>query len=330
MLDAGESMHAQIRITNHLRHHHDEEELEEIRAGLLETPKRIDPKYFYDETGSRLFDEITELDEYYQTRTERKILEAIADDVIARTGDQELLELGSGTSTKTRVLLDAMKRAGTLRRYLPFDVSEEIVHEAAHELVREYPELQIDGVIGDFHENLDAIPSGDHRLVIFLGGTIGNFAPEDADRFLTEVARGMKPGDHLLLGTDLIKDVGRLEAAYNDARGITAEFNKNTLRVIASKLDADLVPDNFEHVARYEPGEHRIEMRLRAREGHVAFARRLGLELSFEAGEEILTEISTKYDEPLARALLDRAGFDLAHWYQDEDALFALSLATRR
>jgi L-histidine N-alpha-methyltransferase len=330
VLDEGNAVDGRVRVVNHLRPHHDDEELQAIRAGLLATPKTIDPKHFYDETGSRLFDEITELEEYYQTRTERSILEAVADDVIARTGARELLELGSGTSTKTRVLLDAMSRAGTLRRYLPFDVSEEVMREAAHWLVSAYPGLEVDAVVGDFHENLDAIPEGDHRLVIFLGGTIGNFDPDRADRFLGEVAAGMRPGDHLLLGTDLIKDVAVIERAYNDARGLTAEFNRNILRVLGTKLDADLVPDRFEHRAFYDVARHRIEMWLRARETHTVFARRLGEEIAFEEGEEILTEISTKYDRPLVQGLLDRADLDLSHWYTDPDRMFALTLARRR
>ncbi|MGD8396155.1 MAG: L-histidine N(alpha)-methyltransferase, partial [Candidatus Eiseniibacteriota bacterium] len=207
-------------------------ELAAIRDGLLRDPPEISPKYFYDDHGSLLFEEICRTPEYYQTRTEMALLEAIADDLVRDTGADELVELGSGAATKARILLDAMQRAGQLRTYVPFDVNEAIVRRDAAQLVSAYPGLRVHGVIGEFTRHLGHIPDGDRRLVILLGGTIGNFAPEAARAFLAQVAAEMTPQDHLLLGTDLIKDVQRLEAAYNDAAGITAAFNRNALQLL--------------------------------------------------------------------------------------------------
>jgi len=318
------------RVDHHLPPHDDEEELAEIREGLERPLPEVSPKHLYDEYGSRLFHEICSLPEYYQTRTERKILSQIADDVVARTGVQELLELGSGTSTKTRVLLDAMSRAGTLKRYLPFDVSEEIVHEVADELIARYEALSVHAIIGDFDNHLPLIPRGEHRLVIFLGGTIGNFPPADARAFLSSVGESMGEGDHLLLGVDLIKDPAILEAAYNDSRGVTVEFNRNALRVLNAKLDADWVPDAFDHRAFFDRSNRWIEMRLVSRQDQSVLARRLKAQYAFPKGSELRTEFSVKYDRPRAEELLDDSGFALEHWYTDEDALFAVLLARRR
>ncbi len=307
-----------------------EEELREIRERLLRSPREIAPRYFYDDRGSALFEAICELPEYYQTRTERVILEAVADDVVAATGATALVELGSGASTKTRVLLDAMRRAGSLGVYVPFDVSEGIVRRTAHELVSEYEGLRVHGIIGDFMRDLGRIPEGGRRLVIFLGGTIGNFEPRRAEAFLRKTAAHMEPGECLLLGTDLIKDPARLEAAYNDAQGVTAEFNRNALRVLNLLLAADFEVEEFQHHALYNRNRHRIEMWLRSRSEQRVRLPKLDLAIDLRPGEEILTEISTKYDRPGVEALLAAGGFELMRWYTDAEDLFALSLARRK
>jgi len=319
-----------VRIEVALKPLRPEEELREIRERLLRKPREISPRYFYDDRGSALFESICGLPEYYQTRTERLILDAAAADVVAETGAATLVELGSGASTKTRVLLDAMRNAGTLRRYVPFDVSEGIVRRAALELVSEYRGLQVHGIIGDFMRDLGRIPEGARRLVIFLGGTIGNFEPRQAEAFLRKIAAHMEPGECLLLGTDLIKDPARLEAAYNDSRGITAGFNRNVLRVLNRLLDADFDVERFEHHALYNRERHRIEMWLRSPAGGEVRLPRLGIRIALAPGEEILTEISTKYDRPMVEELLGAGGFELVRWYTDPESLFALSLARRK
>ncbi len=318
-----------VRIEVALKRQRPEEELREIRERLLRAPREIAPRYFYDDRGSALFEAICELPEYYQTRTERVILKAVADDVVAATGATTLVELGSGASTKTRVLLDAMKRAGALGIYVPFDVSEGIVRRTAHELVSEYEGLRVHGIIGDFVRDLGRIPEGGRRLVIFLGGTIGNFEPRQAEAFLRKTAAHMEPGECLLLGTDRIKDPARLEAAYNDSQGVTAEFNLNALRVLNRLLDADFDVDGFEHHALYNRDRHRIEMWLRSRSEQRARLPKLDLAIALRSGEEILTEISTKYDRPGVETLLAAGGFELMRWYTDPEDLFALSLARR-
>lgn len=301
----------------------------EVREGLLRDPHEISPRWFYDDTGSILFEEICTLPEYYQTRTERAILDRISGDLVSRTGARDLVELGSGAATKTRVLLDAMRDAGTLRRYVPFDVNEMIVRRTAEELTRLYPGLEVHGVIGDFTAHMEHIPEGDHRLVIFLGGTIGNFRPPEAIEFLSGVAAEMAPGDHFLLGTDLIKDRGRLVAAYDDERGVTARFNRNALDVLNRTVGSDFDPSRFRHEARFEEGEHRIEMWLRATEPQTVRIPRLDLVLEFETDEGIRTEISTKFDRPQVEALLGAVGLVLEEWYTDPGELFALSLARK-
>ncbi len=319
-----------VRIEVFVKPERPEEELARIRERLLRTPREISPRYFYDDRGSALFEAICELPEYYQTRTERRILEERAGEIVAVTGAEELVELGSGASTKTRVLLDAMARTGRLRLYVPFDVSEGIVRRVAHDLVEEYDGLRVHGVIGDFMSHMDRIPDGRHRLCIFLGGTIGNFQPGPAEAFLREVGSQMAPGDWFLLGTDLIKDRTRLEAAYDDAQGVTAEFNLNVLRVLNRLLDGDFDPEAFRHHALYNKADHRIEMWLRAAREQTVRLPKLDLTLSLARNEEILTEISTKFDRPLVEQLLATGGFSLERWYTDPEGLFALSLARRR
>ncbi len=303
--------------------------LDELRASLTEAPPRLPSKYFYDDRGSELFERITELPEYYQTRTEAAILRAAADAIAERTGAEELVELGSGAATKTRILLDALARAGRLRLYVPLDFSEGTLRRVANELVAEYPGLAVHGVVGDFLEHVEELPPGRRRLVIFLGGTIGNLGPERERAFLREVHGAMAPGDWFLLGTDLIKDPAVIEAAYNDAAGVTAEFNRNILTVVNRLAGGDFDPERFAHRAFWDAPMHRIEMRLVAASAQTVRLAALPLTLTIGAGEEISTEISTKYDRAMARDLLAGAGFHPLEWFTDPGERFALTLAAR-
>jgi L-histidine Nalpha-methyltransferase len=300
----------------------------DAREGLTATPKELPPKWFYDDRGSQLFDEITRLDEYYPTRCERAILAAHASDVAARTKADTLVELGSGTSEKTRLLLDALRDAGTLRRFVPFDVSEQTLCDAAVAIEHEYPGTRVHAVVGDFERHLDQLPRDGRRIVAFLGGTIGNLVPAVRKQFLATIASGLAPGDAFLLGTDLVKPVPGLLAAYDDARGVTAEFNKNVLAVLNRELDADFDLDAFEHVVRWDADEQWIEMRLRsARAQHVRVAA-LDLDVDFAAGEEMRTEISAKFTRARVEAELAGAGLRLREWWTDPSGDFALSLST--
>jgi L-histidine N-alpha-methyltransferase len=245
----------------------------------------------------------------------------------------ELVELGSGTAAKTRVLLSAMERAGTLWRYVPFDVAEQVVRDCAAGLADEFPEMHIRGIVGDFDRHLATIPRPEHdrpRVVAFLGGTIGNFPPGARRRFLRSLARLLEPGDYLLLGTDLVKDIDILEAAYDDAQGVTAEFNRNVLHVLNRELDADFPTELFEHVAFFDPDREWIEMRLRARRACHVRIDALDLEVDFDRGEELRTEISAKFTRDRLKADYAAAGLELAEWFTDDDGLFALSLAQLR
>ena len=300
-----------------------------VRAGLLAKPKTLPSKLFYDERGSTLFEQICELPEYYQTRTEHQLLITWADEIVQLSEAEELVELGSGAATKTRVLLDAMTQADQLRYFVPFDVDETIVRRVSEELVQEYPGLQIHGVAGDFLVHLEHIPEGGKRLVVILGGTIGNLPPIAAEDFLTAVNTEMASGDFFLLGVQLITDPRRLEAAYNDQKGITAKFNKNILRVLRTQLGAQCNPDHFDHVARYNPDAHRIEMWLRSCRDQLLDIPNLNLSLQLKENEEIRTELSTKYDRPLAEDLLFSSGFELVKWYTDPDQLIGLALAQK-
>jgi len=300
-----------------------------LRECLLRSPREIPPRYFYDDAGSRLFEEITTLPEYYPTRTEEGILRRVAGDVIGRSGARVLIELGPGAATKTRFLLDAMRERSRLHRYIPVEVSEGVVRRVARELQDEYPELEVHAVVADFALHLDRIPEDDGRLCVFLGGTIGNFRPGEAVLFLRTLARRLSPGDHFLLGTDLVKDTARLEAAYNDARGVTAAFNLNVLSVVNRLLGGNFDPARFRHRAIYNPGPAWIEMWLRSTIRQRVILPAVDLDFTLEEGEEILTEISAKYDRPRVEALLAAAGFALVEFYTDPERLFALSLARR-
>ncbi|HVT57516.1 MAG TPA: L-histidine N(alpha)-methyltransferase [Thermoanaerobaculia bacterium] len=334
----------------------------ELRESLLRSPREIPSRFFYDDHGSWLFERICELPEYYQTRTEHSLLRDIADRVAAISGADELVEIGSGAATKTRTLLDALARAGRLRLYVPVDVAQGTVRRVAEELAGEYPELAIHGLVADFNADLGTLPDGfhggqaaararawfgtaaaagysvarsqpesggGHRLVIFLGGTIGNLQPAEAHAFLVRRHREMAAGDHFLLGVDLVKPVARLEAAYNDAAGITAAFNRNILRNVNRLAGGDFDPLEFSHRAFYDPANRWIEMRLRS-----SARRRVELpqiELAFELapGDEIRTEISVKYDRAAAEALLAGAGFEPVDWFTDAEELFGLCLARK-
>jgi len=299
---------------------------DDVRRGLTAKPKELPPKWFYDDRGSDLFDQITRLTEYYPTRAERAILDARASEIAALTGADTLVELGSGTSEKTRLLLSALADAGTLDRFVPFDVSEQTLRDAAAAVADEYG-IDVHAVVGDFEHHLPEVPDGGRRLVAFLGGTIGNYAPDARAAFLAEIADGLGPDDMLLLGTDLVKDVDRLEAAYDDAAGVTPAFNRNLLHVVNRELDADFVPASFEHVARFDPTHEWIEMRLRATAPMAVRVGALDLTVEFSDHEEMRTEISAKFRREGVEAELAAAGLELAAWWTDPSGDFALSLA---
>ncbi|HEY5886858.1 MAG TPA: L-histidine N(alpha)-methyltransferase [Acidimicrobiales bacterium] len=298
----------------------------EVRGGLTGSPKVLSPVWFYDERGSELFDEITRLDEYYPTRAERSILEAHAGEIACRSGATTLVELGSGTSDKTRLLLDAMAEAGTLERFVPFDVSEETLRTAAASIAGEY-ELDVRAVVGDFHRHLRLIPRQGRRLIAFLGGTVGNLDPMKRRGFFDDLRAAMDDDEWLLLGTDLVKDPGRLVAAYDDAEGVTAEFNRNMLRVLDRELDADFDPTAFDHVALWNAEESWIEMRLRSRRDQQVHVDQLDLDVTFAEGEDLWTEISAKFTREGLRQELGRSGFEVEAAWTDPAGDFLLTLA---
>ena len=299
----------------------------DARVGLTASPKVLPPKWFYDEEGCRLFDEITRLPEYYPTRTERAILARHARDIAERTSADTLVELGSGTSEKTRLLLDALSAQGSLRRFVPFDVSEPTLRDAAGAIEGEYPGVDVHAVVGDFERHLDRLPAGGTRLVAFLGSTIGNLDPAGRARFYRRLAAGLAPDDALLLGTDLVKDTTRLVAAYDDDAGVTAAFNRNVLSVLNRELAADFVPERFAHVARWNPEQEWIEMRLRSQGAQTVRVHELDLQVEFADCEEMRTEISAKFRRERVEAELERAGLALVTWWTDPGGDFALSLS---
>jgi L-histidine Nalpha-methyltransferase len=303
---------------------------DDVRRGFSRSLKELPPKYFYDERGSELFDRITSLPEYYPTRCEREILNRHAPAIIERSGAGELVELGSGMASKTRALLYAMAGQGRLERYVPFDVDESVVQASASELVEAYPGLRVHGVVGDFGRDLGQIPDGDRRLFAFLGGTIGNLYADERTAFLARLREVMGPADRLVIGTDLVKDRRVLEAAYNDSEGVTAEFNRNVLRVINAGLGADFEPEAFEHVAFFDEANSWIEMRLRANGAQAVRIDGAGLELKFADGEEIRTEISAKFTSDAVAAELHAAGLALDDFFTDGAGLFGLAFASPR
>ncbi|MFJ5229845.1 L-histidine N(alpha)-methyltransferase [Kitasatospora sp. NPDC088391] len=299
----------------------------DVREGLTARPKRLPPKWFYDARGSELFEEITRLPEYYPTRAEREILTARAAEVAAVTGARTLVELGSGSSEKTRLLLDALRAAGTLERYVPVDVSESALESAAKALIEEYPGLEVSAVLSDFTAGLGLPEGGGPRLVVFLGGTLGNLLPAERAVFLSGLRSQLLPGDALLLGTDLVKDPAVLVAAYDDAAGVTAAFNRNLLAVLNRELDADFDPEQFEHVALWDAEQEWIEMRLRSRRDQTVKVAELGLPVHFEAGEELYTEVSAKFRRERVERELFAAGLRLTDWWTDAAGRFGLSLS---
>lgn len=301
----------------------------DVRDGLTQTPKSLPPKWFYDSVGSDLFDQITRLPEYYPTRTEAQILRTQSAEIAAASGADTLVELGSGTSEKTRVLLDALRDSGSLARFIPFDVDAGMLNAAGSAIQREYPGIEIDAVCGDFEEHLGKIPRIGRRLVVFLGSTIGNLTPGPRTDFLSALSDTLQPGDSLLLGTDLVKDAGRLVRAYDDSAGVTAQFNRNVLAVVNRELDADFDVDAFEHVARWNADEERIEMWLRASKAQRVRIAGLDLTVDFAAGEEMLTEVSCKFRPEGVEAELAAAGLRRTHWWTDPAGDFGLSLSTK-
>jgi L-histidine Nalpha-methyltransferase len=307
---------------------------EDARAGLSASPKSLPPKWFYDANGSALFEKITELAEYYPTRAERAILRAVAGEIAAASRAHTLVELGSGSSDKTRLLLDALRAEGTLRRYVPVDVSEAALAEAGRRLLAEYPGLSVHAVVSDFEQRLglpgDGVGAGGGRparMVAFLGSTIGNMVPGQRAKFLTRIRAAAGPGDTLLLGTDLVKDPATLVAAYDDAAGVTAAFNKNVLTVLNTELGADFDTDAFDHVALWDARREWIEMRLRAACAQTVRMPGIDLTVEFADGEELRTEVSAKFRRDGIEGELAAAGFAMRSWWTDPDRLFGLSLS---
>lgn len=299
----------------------------DVRDGLSASPKQLPSKYFYDERGSLLFEQITQLPEYYLTRSETALLERHAAGIARLTGFHQLVELGSGAARKIRLLIDAGLEQGNLRRYVPVEVSQDMVERSARKLAEGYPELEVHALVGDFETHLGQVPHGGGRLIALLGSTIGNFGELQSRALLSKVRSSMKRGDWLLLGTDLVKDRGELTAAYNDSQGVTAQFNLNILDVINRLVGGNFDPGAFDHVATYNEERSRIESYLRSTRDQTVRLDRLDLTVGFRKGELMRTEISTKYTRESAHNLLGSAGLKLMHWFTDARASFALSLS---
>jgi L-histidine N-alpha-methyltransferase len=304
---------------------------EDVRLGLTAKPKRLSPKYFYDDAGSELFEQITRLPEYYPTRAERALLEESADELMSTVRPQQIVELGSGSSIKTRVLLGVNSAPEYLTQYVPFDLSRGIVEEAAEGLLPDFPFLSIHGVIGDFGHHLSKIPTATgKRLVLFLGGTIGNLDPDERTAFLTQVGELLGPEDRLLIGLDLVKDLATLEAAYNDSAGVTAAFNRNMLHVLNRGLTADFNPDAFQHRAFFNEEDSRIEMHLVPDDTQMVTIGTFGITIKVDPSETIWTESSYKFTEESVHQMLTDAGMQLDGFYTNDepDELFGLVLAS--
>ena len=301
---------------------------EDIRLGLTGIPKSLPPKYFYDSRGSELFEHITRLPEYYLTRVETGLLTSLVEELIGQVRPQEVVELGSGSPEKIRLFLDAPNAAELLRRYVPFDVNEGVVRESVETIARDYPFLQAHGVVGDFEKHLVHLPPPvGQRLMILLGSTIGNLDPEPRRDFLLQLRQQLSSGDRLLLGLDLVKDYTILEAAYNDTVGITAEFNRNILRVVNRSVQGDFVPEAFQHYAYYNQEASRIEMHLEPTSPQTVNLRDFGLTITVLPGETIWTESSYKFTRESTEAMLTEAGMCLQGWYTDSSHMFALAIA---
>ena len=313
-----------------------EEMVRDVRSGLTANPKDLSawPKYFYDAEGSRIFEEITATPEYYQTSAEFSILRDKSKEIVSRTGCRTLIELGSGSSSKTRALIKALLQMNGPAKYVPFDVSESALEESGEQLVAEYPNLEVHGYVGDFDKSLHGLLSAadkgsEGRLVLFLGGTIGNFAPEKRREFLATLREGLGNGDHLLIGVDLVKDRAKLEAAYDDAAGVTARFNKNLLDVLNYRLEANFDPNLFAHRATYDDIHQRIEMWLDSLEKQEVSIPALGLDVRFESGEGMRTEISAKFTLESAAGMFE-PDMELLDLYTDARNLFGLALAASK
>ncbi|MGH9077538.1 MAG: L-histidine N(alpha)-methyltransferase [Acidimicrobiales bacterium] len=302
---------------------------DDVRRGLTATPKQVPSKWLYDPVGCSLFEEICDLPEYYPTRAERAILAERARQIAVIANARAVVDLGSGTSEKTVPVLDALDRIGRLERFVGVDVAEPTLRQALAGLAGRYRELELEGVVADFELQLDRIPDGQDRLVMFLGGTIGNLDPAARHRFLTSLAGMLSAGEWFLVGTDLVKDPRRLVAAYDDAAGATAAFNRNVLSVLNTELGANFNPAAFDHVARWDAGREWIEMRLRPSRSQRVDIPALGLEVDVDAGEPIITEISAKFRPEGIRAELSGAGFAVEAWWTDRDRDFAVTLARR-
>lgn len=303
---------------------------DEVARGLSSTPKQIPSRYFYDARGCELFDSITELPEYYLTRAETEILSRHADRVMSHGHPSALVELGAGSCAKSRILIEAGLRSGDLERFVPFDISEGAILNCAHDLVGRYPGLRIHGLVGDFAEHVRSIPRLGRQLVLFLGSTIGNLEEADRARFLAEVRSLLEPEDRFLLGVDLVKDEWELRAAYNDVRGVTADFNLNVLRVLNRELGADFDVAEFEHVAIYDREAHRVEMNLRARHAQEVEVPAAGCRIAIAQGECLRTEISTKFTYELTRDFLAGADMELRSWLTDDHGRFGIAIASPR
>jgi L-histidine N-alpha-methyltransferase len=301
----------------------------DVRSGLTKTPKSLPPKWFYDSVGSELFDQITRLPEYYPTRTEAQILRTVATEIVEASRADTLVELGSGTSEKTRTVLDAFHAAGRLARFVAFDVDASVLHTALTELSEEYDGAGITGVCGDFEQHLSEIPVIGRRLFVFLGSTIGNLTEQPRAEFLATLSGTMRPGDSLLLGTDLVKDTQRLVAAYDDAAGVTARFNRNVLAVVNRALAANFDPAGFNHVARWNPDHERMEMWLRSVVAQQVRIDDIDLTVEFGAGEQMLTEVSCKFRPDGVAAELATAGLHRTRWWTDPAGDFGVSLAVK-
>jgi L-histidine Nalpha-methyltransferase len=299
----------------------------DVRSGLTAPQKSLPPKYFYDERGSELFDQITRLPEYYLTRAEASILAERSAEIADLSQCQSLVELGSGTSAKTRLLLRALLDGGTIREFMPFDVDPTVLADASEALAAEYPALEIRPFVGDFEQDLDAIPVSGRRTIAFLGSTIGNLDPAARASFLKQVGAALGPADTFLLGTDLVKDVTRLLRAYDDAAGVTAEFNRNVLRVVNRDLGGDFAVEEFQHIAIWDDVNDWIEMRLRSEREQRVTIRDLGLTVFFAAGEDLRTEISAKFRPDKLEEELAAAGLQTICFWTDPSNDFGLTLA---
>ena len=320
---------AEIRIENYLNESDFFASMaEDVRRGLASSPKQLPPKYFYDERGSELFELITELDEYYPMREEGALLNAVSPGLIASIAPYEIVELGSGSSTKTRACLDAGCANGCLERYVAFDVSESIVRQASADLLQRYDGLEVYGIVGDFFRHLDRIPPVlGRRLVLFLGGTLGNLYRDERVALLRQIGALLDPDDRLLVGVDLVKDVKVIELAYNDPAGVTAAFNKNILSHINRGLDGDFDPEAFRHIAFFNTEESRIEMHLQPSTPQTAHLRRLDLTVTVQPAETIWTESSHKFTPESVNQMLTAAGLSLREWYAAPRDMFGLALA---